>query len=80
MLVGSDIDADELWSTSRSWRLNRVSCCVFTLGLGGDCSHSQRWVSPQDCMNLCAGPSLHEEEKKVVCSEGDVGKPVDGAV
>lgn len=57
---GFDIDADELWSKKSrlwralGWRLNRMSCCVFPLGLGA----TGPGLQPQPAWGVSA--RLHE--------------------
>lgn len=71
---GFDTDADELRSKesrlrrAQRGRLNRMSCCVFPLGLGvrwgGGDQGCQHGVSPQDCLDLFPCHEIRTEKKE----------------
>lgn len=86
---GFDIDADELWRKKSclwralSWRLNRMSCCVFPLGLEATGAGAAATASV-GCLCktawICVPAWDRKRQNESCCSEANVSKPVDGAV
>lgn len=89
---GFDTDADELRSKesrlrrAQRGRLNRMSCCVFPLGLGvrwgGEGPGLPAWGVSTRLPGFVSLPRDQDRKKREVLGgrEGAVGKPVDGAV